>query len=160
MRHLTFAAGCLAALALATGCGSDQAPEEPEAAQTSPTASVNPLEDPVLEGEAEEGARSAAQTYIEAVRTGDGQVGCFTLTEQAREELVGAAEDGADCAAAFGEALASPDTTARVDRVEMAEDGETATVHLTYTGEAGDASPSLTVANVGGAWLVDGVHPL
>ncbi|MEY9212050.1 hypothetical protein NI17_007490 [Thermobifida halotolerans] len=158
MRRFTLAA-CLAALTLAAGCGSEPS-DTPEAAQTSPTASVNPLETPVLEGEDEEGARAAAETYIEAVRTADGQVGCFVLTEEARRELVETHGGDADCAEAFSATLASPDTTATVETVELGEDGTTATAHLTHDGSADDRAEALTLVNIDGAWLVDSTHPL
>lgn len=153
MRYTPLAAVSLALLIL-TAC-SDPLRQEPE---TSP-APVNPLDSPVLEEPDEEGARGAVETYIGAVRAGDGQVGCFTLSEEARQSLAAEGE-GTDCAEAFAEALAAPDTTASTGEVELAQDGQSATVHLDYSGPAQDRTPSVTVLWSDGVWLLDSAYPL
>lgn len=154
-------------LVFTAGCGtSSPEPAPPSEPSPSSTASVNPLENPVLEGDAAEGARSAADTYLEAVRTGDGQVGCFVLTEDARAALIESAtaelaasdDSPVDCATAFHTILANPATTAHVDTVELSADGTTATVHVTSTGTPD--TTTLTLVNTGGAWLVDDPSPL
>lgn len=119
--------------------------------------------------ESSDDARAAVDTYIEAVRTVDGEVGCTTLRSDAQDQLTlynQSAEAADDCAAAFSEfseAVASEreEELKKIEsgEVELAEDGKTASSSLTYPENSGAGEGRyVSLKQEGGNWLLDDIY--
>ncbi|WP_193373656.1 hypothetical protein [Nocardiopsis gilva] len=156
MRRL---APCALMLILAlTACGgdSDKATEKP--------ADSRPDSQPEtgVEDENKAAARTAAEDFLEALRTGDGEVGCALIDEEAHASVTlttmntQAATMEEECEPAFptyAEGFVGADV-AKIGGIEMGTDtrGETpiATVDLVYSDEVeGDTADDLLF------WLMD-----
>ncbi|MBB4933418.1 ketosteroid isomerase-like protein [Lipingzhangella halophila] len=146
MRRLALAPCVLALVFALTACGDDSGGTGDEAAEEESDSSAEESQNEGAAGDKDE-ARAAAEDFLEAVRTGDGEVGCALIDEDAHASVTLTTMDQAnatmeeECEPAFptyAEGFNGADA-AEVGEVEMGTDTEgeipIATVTLEYTEE-------------------------